>query len=280
MSEGLPPAGSSLSPGSYFGALLRSETVNSFILTENAYAPNQHVPPHEHERGFFYLVLDGTSRDMARGHERTCTPHTLVYHPPGETHSNSWDRTGGRCFHFELPPARLDLLDQRSSPLQRFDHYTGGLPVWLAARLYDEFRRPDAASVLAIEGLLLELVASVCRHAGSSEGRQLPKWLVSAREMILERCAEPLSVTEMAGEVGVHPTHFARAFRRAYGHSVGEFVRNARLERACKQLITGRYSVSRVAHDSGFYDQSHFSRTFKRKHGMTPSQFLNRFGPR
>lgn len=269
-----------LSPGSYFGAAVRSQIINGFILTENTYHPHHFVPAHEHERGFFYFVLDGSSIDVCSGRTLTCTPSTLVFHPAGETHSNSWHRNGGRCLHLETPPGRLELLSERSPPLQRVGHFTGGMPVWLASKLHDEFRRPDAASALAMEGLLLELIAAVCRERESTDGGRYPRWLISARELILERCTENLSITDLAAEAGVHPTHFARAFRKAFACSIGEFVRKARVERACKQITSGHSTLSEVAYDSGFCDQSHFCKSFKRVLGMTPSQFRHRFGGR
>lgn len=269
-----------LAPGTYFGTPLRSRTVGGFILTENVYQPDQHIAAHAHEHAFFYLVLDGLSHDHCRGRSRSFAAHSLAYHPPGEKHANRWDRTGGRCFHFELPHGRIDLLAESAESLGRPGQFTGGIPVWLAASLYQEFHATDAAAPLAMEGLLLELLASVSRCDRSPQGRALPRWLLAAREMLLDRVTEEISITELAGEAGVHPSHFSRAFRRGFGCSVGEFVRRARLEHACTLLVRERHPVARAAIESGFYDQSHFSRSFKRAYGMTPTQFVARFGTR
>jgi AraC family transcriptional regulator len=104
--------------------------------------------------------------------------------------------------------------------------------------------------------------------------RTPPRWLVSAHDAALDRCTENLTLATLARDAGVHPTHFARAFRAAYHCSLGEFVRRARIERACEQLGRGDVSLARVANELGFYDQSHFARTFKRAVGITPSQFV------
>lgn len=268
-----------LPPGSYLGTSVNSLVVNRFILTESTYKANQFIPAHQHENAFFYLVLNGVSLDACGGRMLTCQPGTLVYHPRGDEHSNAWLDSGGRCFHFELALDPCSLLDGSAPSLDRLGHYTGGLPVWIATRLHSEFRSPDSVSRLVIEGLLLELLASVCREQEPGAERR-PKWLVAARETILARCTEELSLAGLAAESAVHPTHFARAFRRAYGCSVGEFVRKARIERACHLLVQGRVPLSRLGLDLGFFDQSHFCRVFKRLAGMTPSQFAKRFGPR
>ncbi|HEY0036833.1 MAG TPA: AraC family transcriptional regulator [Longimicrobium sp.] len=268
-----------LSPGSFFGPALKSQEVSGFLLTESTYEPGHRVPAHAHERALFYLVLDGRSTDVADGRCRACTPGTLMYHPAGEPHSNLWEASGGTCFHIEVPPDRVEDLARRSA-LRSSEGYGGGLPVWLATRAHDEFRNPDPASRLAIEGMLLELIAHASRGENGSIRRGRPGWVARARELLLERCTEELTVSKVAAELHVHPTHFARAFRQAYSCSVGEFVRRARVERACNRLIAGRQSLSTLAYDLGFCDQSHFTRTFKREMGCTPSEFRQRFGTR
>jgi AraC family transcriptional regulator len=261
--------------GSYFGTTASSRTIAGFALTESVYRPRDTVPAHEHERGFFYLVLEGSSRDTTRRGSLSCAPGTLVYHPPEETHANAWHDAGGRCFHVELPSERLDLPGHASVALRRSGSFVRGPLVWLARQLYHEFRRTDAASALAAEGLALELIAGAHREVRASgrDGRP-PRWLAAMHDAALERCTEQLTVAQLAREAGVHPAHFARAFRAAYRCSLGEFVRRARIARACERLRGGDASLARVANDLGFYDQSHFTRTFKRVVGLAPSQFV------
>lgn len=266
-----------LLPGSFFGSTASSRTINGFALAESVYRPCYALPAHEHERAFFYLVLDGSSHDTTRGRALSCAPGMLVYHPPGETHSNTWHEAGGRCFHIEIPPDRLALADCASPALQRSGYFVRGPLVWLALRLHREFRCQDAASALAMEGLALELIAGTDREVSATgRSQKPPRWLAAARDAAFERCTEDLTVATLAREAGVHPAHFARAFRAAYHCSVGEFVRRARIERACERLSREDVSVARVASDLGFYDQSHFTRTFKRIVGLAPSQFVHR----
>jgi AraC family transcriptional regulator len=270
-----------LRPGSFFGVTASSRSSNGFALAESVYRAHHIVPTHQHERAFFYLMLDGSSCDTTRRRELSCVPGMLVYHPPEEAHSNTWHDTGGRCFHIEIPPDRLEPLDRTSPALRRAGYFVSGPLVWLAQRLHREFRCPDAASALAVEGLALELIAGAHREAyATGRSGKPPRWLATARDAALERCTEDLTVTTLAREAGVHPAHLARAFRAAYHCSVGEFVRRARIARACERLSRGGVSLGRVANDLGFYDQSHFSRTFKRVVGEAPSQFVQRLGVR
>jgi AraC family transcriptional regulator len=84
--------------------------------------------------------------------------------------------------------------------------------------------------------------------------------------------AGPLSLTGVAQHVGVHPVHLARTFRAVYRTSFASYVRELRIDFAREQLA-GAAPLSEIAAAAGFYDQSHFSRCFKRHLGMTPAAY-------
>jgi AraC family transcriptional regulator len=77
----------------------------------------------------------------------------------------------------------------------------------------------------------------------------------------------------LAVGVGVHPVTLARAFRRAFGCTIGEYLRRLRIERAAEQLATGTQPLAEIALAAGFADQSHFSNVFRRRVGMSPSAY-------
>jgi AraC family transcriptional regulator len=77
----------------------------------------------------------------------------------------------------------------------------------------------------------------------------------------------------MAAAAGVHPVHLAREFRRFERCTVGEYIRRLRIERACNELSNSNDSIAAIASGTGFYDQSHFGRIFKRVVGMTPIEY-------
>jgi AraC family transcriptional regulator len=79
--------------------------------------------------------------------------------------------------------------------------------------------------------------------------------------------------------VGVHPDHLVHAFRRQYHCTVGEYVRQLRIEFACRQITSSDMPLAEIAVEAGFADQSHFTKTFKRLVGMTPSEFQRHSRP-
>ena len=143
----------------------------------------------------------------------------------------------------------------------------------LARRVADEVREPDDVTPFAVEGLILELLALMARLRNAPEaraGRQPPRWLAEARDLLHDRYAERLLVTDVADAVGVHPVHLARVFRLHYGTPVGAYLRGLRLTWAAGMLTDSSDGIAQIALQAGFFDQSHFTRVFKRQFGLTP----------
>lgn len=145
-------------------------------------------------------------------------------------------------------------------------HDSGLLPE-LFLRMYEKFCQMDRQTLNQLERILLN------GEGITRSDRSFPKWLERAKLMLEERFAEPNKLSEIAAEVGVHPVHLAREFRRSYGSTVGEYLRKLRIEYACRQLMITDHSPARIATAAGFADQSHFARTFKRMQGTTPGKY-------
>lgn len=95
----------------------------------------------------------------------------------------------------------------------------------------------------------------------------------------MDRAADGgLSVSAIAADVGVHPVHLARVFRRAWGCSPGELLRWRRTEEASRLLLRTRLPVADVAAAVGFVDQSHMTRAFHAAFGLTPGAWRRAHG--
>jgi AraC family transcriptional regulator len=262
-----------LPSGAFYGEIVRNRAVGGFILSESAYTPGLAIPAHSHEDPFLYFVLQGASTEIFGKRSRSAEPSTLVFHPAGETHTNHWHGAGGRCFHLEITPPAWARLREHSPILDNPAEFQGGLPAGVAVRLYREFHRDDDVSPLAMEGLALELLAEVARRPAAVVERTPPRWLRQARDLLHARFAGSPSLDEIAAAVGVHPAHLARVFRQQYGCTMGDYVRQLRVEFACRRLMATDAPLVEIALAAGFVDQSHFTKTFKRLLEMTPAEF-------
>jgi AraC family transcriptional regulator len=240
---------------------------------ESVFSPNACIPSHEHVHSFFDLVIEGACTERV-GHEaRTRTRSTLAFHPAGEVHSSHWSGPEPRCFHIEIPPQLLERVKETSPGFARTALFLGGSPAWLATRLYDEFRYADEVSSLAIEGLVLELLAACARRPTDPRESAPPRWLSRARELLHEHFSTPLALGAVAKSVGVHPAHLARVFRQFHGCSLGDYVRKLRIDFACRRLRSSEAPLVEIALAAGFSDQSHFSNTFRHLMGVSPGAY-------
>lgn len=259
-------------PGYFFGSVRlhcsAPEISVSHMLADRL--PEQ-VVSHTHEDAHFILVTGGAYVSCAYGPRAEGSP-VLVYNPPGTTHRDHFERGRGSFFAVSLAPRlAAEVLAGTATP---------DLPVRLTAtrqhamllRIAGHCARGDAASRLALEALCMELLGSMDRQAEAST-RSRPPWLLRALELINDCYTDDLAVADVAGRVGVHPIHLARAFRQHFHCTPGEFLRFRRLERAAAVLGSTTRPLAEVALASGFADQSHFTKAFVRGFGLPPGEY-------
>src|SRR6266550_4611528 len=140
---------------------LARATAAGIDLAELKYSAGLHLPRHSHERAGFCLVLDGTYVEDYSTRNLNCRAHTVTFSPAGEEHRNIFGEGTVHCLTIDVPHqflARLDGLTLRAPFEQQ-----GGTLAMLAERLLFETREADDASPLAIEGLVLEMIAVAAR---------------------------------------------------------------------------------------------------------------------
>jgi len=110
-----------------------------------------------------------------------------------------------------------------------------------------------------------------------------PKQLLPARgigpvvERIRRAPGEVPPVRTLARQAGLSARQLQRRFRELFGVGVKEFVMRARIHASAEAILAGAAPIAEIALDAGFYDQSSFTRHFRRRTGMTPSLYRRRF---
>lgn len=252
---------------------LRIARIAGFTLTEGIHAGGSSLPWHHHAGPTLCFVLQGGFTETSAGERLTATPETLKVMPAGEEHCDAFDQGDARGLLIEADPERARAIRSHAPVLDERAAFHGGMPAVLARRVYREFRRMDDAAPLAIEGLLLELLAAMSRRSAERMPEGSAPWVGEARDILHADIASRPTLAELAQAVGVHPVTLARAFRRTVGCTVGEYLRRLRVERAAEQLVSGDDSLAEIALAAGFADQSHFSNVFRRRTGVSPSAF-------
>jgi AraC-like DNA-binding protein len=83
-----------------------------------------------------------------------------------------------------------------------------------------------------------------------------------------------LSLSEISKDLNIHPAYLSREFSKYFEDlTFGDYIRKLRIEKAVTYLESSEYSLSEIAYLTGFSDQSHFNRIFKKFTGKTPLQY-------
>ncbi|MEZ5425818.1 MAG: AraC family transcriptional regulator [Pyrinomonadaceae bacterium] len=261
-----------------YGKTLRQKKVAAFTLTERFYPPFFKTPVHSHESALFCLVLRGNYTESFGRRERICAPSTALFHASQDPHAEHFHDRGGHSFIVEINSQWMARIRREIKFPDITADFPGGRLPRLGMKLYREFQHLDSLSPLIIEGLMLEITGETARMNSKPSNDRKPDWLKRVESYLLERFAEPFSLDEVARFVGVHPVHLAQSYRKFNRITVGHRLRSIRLENARRLLIQTRKPISEIALETGFSDQSHLTRLFKREYGLTPHRYRKNFG--
>ncbi len=125
-----------------------------------------------------------------------------------------------------------------------------------------------------IENLLLDVYQKFLKEKSGS--RKIPAWAQELKEIIQDQIDTnlTLSLKEVSQSLNVHPTYLSREFSKYFDDlSFGDYIRKLRIEKAIQLLNESDHSLAEIAYLTGFSDQSHFNRIFKKHTGKNPSAY-------
>jgi AraC family transcriptional regulator len=260
-----------VTPTGVQGHVLRSSREPGIVCHEVLYDSGTTLDMHVHDSTFIVWSLDGRYRERACASEFECHPRSLVFHPAREEHAVFIGGTIVRCLVIELDTAEMQERYDARIPASLL-HIDSGPLATILANLYGEFRTTDACSSLAIQGLVLQLLAGLSRTDAREIDRR-PSWLDRIHEILQSDFRSRLTLEEIASAVGQSPARVSAMFRRVYRRSIAEEQRRLRVEFARERLRDRDASLAEIAVEAGFSDQPHFSRAFKQLTGTTPARY-------
>lgn len=259
-------------PGEFYGAVELGARSSIFdIRCMRATRPEEAVATHRHDDAHFVLVLSGVYISSAQHAPPRAPAPTLVFNPAGTIHRDRFVDGKGSFMTVSFDPQLLSGADELHAA-QECATLLRDRPSGVAAfRVARELGLGGDPALL--EAGTWEMLASLSRKAPDARAA-LPNWAYQAYDAVMDMAAGThLRVADVASAMGVHPVHLARVFRQAWGFSPGDLLRWRRIEQARSLLRRRDLSMAEVALAVGFADQSHMTRAFQARYGMTPSQY-------
>ena len=210
---------------------------------------------------------------------------------PYEVGWKSLSSTPTRTFHLQLNRSlllrtaeELTGYDPARLSLARLAGFQDELLRQICLTLWVELEQSAPAGKLYAQTAAQMLAVHLLRHYTSEDiqVKEISQFLSQHQlkkvtDFISANLGRDLSLRALAEQVGFSPYHFARLFRQTTGESPHQFVLHQRIEKAKYMLRATNAPLAHIALESGFADQSHLTRSFERRLGLTPKAYRQQF---
>ena len=145
-----------------------------------------------------------------------------------------------------------------------------GMMIYDALYHWAKYHQNERHTQNPIEHLLIEVFEKYIKQKSSS--KKIPSWANELKEIIQDQIDTNITLKQLSKDLDVNPAYLSREFSKYFNDlSFGEYIRKLRIERAIEYLNSSSYSLTKIAYLTGFSDQSHFTRIFRKHTGQNPS---------
>ncbi|HKS33844.1 MAG TPA: AraC family transcriptional regulator [Enterobacteriaceae bacterium] len=229
--------------------------------------------PHTHEAFGIGTIETGAERFRYRGAQHVAPVNSIVTMNPDELHTGEAETADG--WRYRMIYLEPQLLEQVTGirhwwfdDVVRYDPRNALTIGRLIHRLWDE------NDPLAQEGVLLDLIDTFrpfARHAPAGQQRESHRF-DRVRDYLHDNYMRPVTLDELANVAALSPWHFQRQFKAHYHVTPHQMLMAIRLWRA-KNFLTAGLPAADVAVLAGLTDQSHLTRAFSNRYGITPVRY-------
>jgi AraC-like DNA-binding protein len=146
-----------------------------------------------------------------------------------------------------------------------------GMIIYDALYSWAKYHRNEKHTQNPGEHLFIEIFEKFLKQKRS---QKIPSWAKELKEIIQDQVDTNITLKQLSKNLAINPAYLSREFSKYFDDlSFGEYLRKLRIEKAIEYLNSSSYSLTKIAYLTGFSDQSHFTRIFKRHTGQNPSSY-------
>lgn len=233
--------------------------------------------PHSHDYAVLAITESGECAGLdANGGSRLC-PGSVLLIPPQVVHAahsagtEPWEY---RAFYLAAPrfERMRSALGHEGDPAGTVVRHAPELASKLRELHHDLETETDERVATAIDALIDDLDPLMAQAYAPHGTPRVSPAVQRAKAMIDAAPEKRWSLPALSSASGASPYHLCRAFGRQVGASPYAYALQRRVN-AARERLRGPKTISRVAHELGFADQSHFTRLFLRVFGLTPGEY-------
>ena len=257
--------------GKYLGQNTFENRFNGLIISQNQYQTGFSSNWHYHENPYFAFILKGGSLERRKEQDVECTPGMLLFYNTREAHKNEEYREGSKNFSIEFERSWFENMNLYQNMFE------GGFIIEdfsikkILLKIMSEAKSNNNEMQLSIESSILQILSTL--SGTKSNYTTPPQWLVDLKELLHDAPVQSYSLSGLARFFGVHPVTISKLFPHFFGCTIGEYIREIKIEKSLQLLCKKHISLDTIALECGFADNPHFTRTFKKSKGLSPSQY-------
>ncbi|RZL20038.1 MAG: helix-turn-helix domain-containing protein [Pedobacter sp.] len=270
---------------------------NLMVQRFDSYLENHYEHLHRpHRHSFFHMVLftAGTGTHTIDFNTYTVMPFQMYFMVPGQVHSWHFDKNiQGYVVHFEEELFTTFLSHPQY--LERFTFFRGGIESAVCnlppaahnsmIRLFESMLQESAGdteqNLDMIRLRLLEIFINVdryCGHKQANPGVQHKTTLLRSYQDLIEKHYRDLRLPrQYADLLYITPNHLNALCQDLLGKTAGDLVRERILLEAKRLLTNANMTITEIAYNLNFKDNSYFNRFFRKDVGITPDEFRKSF---
>ncbi len=146
-----------------------------------------------------------------------------------------------------------------------------GMMIYDALYSWAKYHKSEKHGQNPTEHLLLDVFEKFLKQKST---QKIPSWAKELRELIQDQIDTNISLKQLSQDLDINPAYLSREFFKYFDNlSFGDYIRKLRIEKAIEYLNNPAYSLTKIAYLTGFSDQSHFTRIFKKYTGQNPSVY-------
>lgn len=185
----------------------------------------------------------------------------------------------GAFFDWMIQNPSNEIMDIRLKVLEfvlraeKTVYLTGGMKYAFKSRTNYLPEIMEATDYEALRNWFLHKMSAACRNVTEKKAEKSTKIIDDAKVYINKNYNQDISLDDVSREVNVSPYYFSKLFKDDTGEGFIEYLTNIRIEKAKELLTDTDYSMREICQMVGYTDPNYFSRAFKKKVGVTPTEF-------
>jgi AraC-like DNA-binding protein len=215
------------------------------------------------------LRLSGSSKFITQDKTYTASEGSILYIPEGISFTKIGEKE-------ELIVLRLKCFDDEGSEMEVYNPKNASFALNAFTAILKEWNDKKSGYQNRCTSMLYSMMSELCIQINAALPPYKSAMIAPGVKLIDSDFSDPyLSVSTAAKACNISEEYFRKLYKEEHGISPHNAITEMRLQKACRLLESGFYSISEIAERCGFLNTKYFSTLFKERLGMTPRDYRN-----